>query len=175
MIFLNGKYIGKLDRREGEKTIDLPKSDVKDPVLEIFVEAMGHINFAQSLIDRKGITERVTLNGMTLMNWDVYNLPFDSKYIQKLKPGKADADRRGLFFNGEFNLNETADTYFDMSNYKKGVIYINGHNLGRFWEIGPQTRLYCPASWLKKGKNEVVIFDLHQTEAKTISGKKTLE
>lgn len=175
LIFLNGKYVGKVDRKEGENTIDLPKSDIKDPVLEIFVEAMGHINFAQTLIDRKGITDRVTLNGMTLMNWDVYNLPFDSKYIQKLKPGKPDAGRRGYFFKGEFNLNETADTFIDVSNYKKGVLYINGHNLGRFWDIGPQTRLYCPASWLNKGKNEVVVFDLHQTEAKTLSGKKTLE
>ncbi len=174
-VFLNGKYIGKLDRREAEKTIDLPKSDVKDPVLEIFVEAMGHINFAQYMIDRKGITERVTLNGMTLMNWEVYNLPFDSKYIAKLKKENADKDRRGYFFKGEFNLNETADTYIDMSQYKKGVLYVNGHNLGRYWEIGPQQRLYCPASFLKKGKNEIVVFDLHETEAKPVSGKKTIE
>jgi beta-galactosidase GanA len=175
LVFLNGKFVGKVDRKEGENSIDLPKSDVKDPVLEIFVEAMGHINFAQTLIDRKGITDRVTLNGMTLMNWDVYNLPFDSKYVEKLKPGKPDTERRGYFFKGEFNLNETADTFIDMSNYKKGVLYVNGHNLGRFWDIGPQKRLYCPAPWLKKGKNEVVVFDLHQTEAKTLSGKKTLE
>lgn len=175
LIFLNGKYIGKLDRREAEKTIDLPKSDVKDPVLEIFVEAMGHINFAQALIDRKGITDRVTLNGMTLMNWETYNLPFDTKYIQKIKQSNPDKDRRGLFFKGGFNLNETADTYFDMTGYNKGVLYVNGHNLGRFWDIGPQTRLYCPASYLKKGNNEIIIFDLHATEAKSISGKKTLE
>lgn len=175
LVFLNGKYVGKLDRREAEKTIDLPKSDVKDPVLEIFVEAMGHINFASAMIDRKGITERVTLNGMTLMNWDIYNLPFDSKYIAKLKQGKPDSDRRGYFFKGEFNLNVTADTYFDMSNYKKGVVYVNGHNLGRYWEIGPQKRLYCPASWLNKEKNEIVVFDLHQTEAQTINGKKSIE
>jgi len=74
-IFLNGKYVGKLDRREAEKTIELPKSDVKDPVLEIFVEGMGRTYFAQHMIDRKGITDRVTLNGMTLMNREVYNLP----------------------------------------------------------------------------------------------------
>ena len=175
LIFLNGKYIGKLDRREAEKTIDLPKSDVKDPVLEIFVEAMGHINFAQTLIDRKGITDRVTLNGMTLMNWEVYNLPFDSKYIQKIKQAVPDKDRRGYFFKGEFNLTETADTYIDMTGYNKGVLYVNGHNLGRYWDIGPQKRLYCPATYLKKGKNEVVVFDLHATEAKSLNGKKTLE
>ncbi len=174
-IFLNGKYIGKLDRREAEKTIDLPKSDVKDPVLEIFVEAMGHINFAQYLIDRKGITNRVTLNGMTLMNWETYNLPFDTKYIRQIKQAVPGKDRRGYFFKGEFNLNEIADSFIDMAGYKKGVLYVNGHNLGRYWDIGPQKRLYCPASYLKKGKNEVVVFDLHAEEVKPITGKKTLE
>lgn len=175
LVFLNGKYVGKLDRRLEENTIELPKSNVKDPVLEIFVEAMGHINFAQNLIDRKGITDRVTLNGMTLMNWETYNLPFDTKYIQKIKQAKPDNDRRGYFFKGEFNLNETADTFIDMTGYNKGVIYVNGHNLGRYWEIGPQKRLYCPAVYLKKGMNNVIIFDLHATEAKPLSGKKTIE
>ena len=60
-VFLNGVYIGKLDRREGINSIDIPASNVKNPVLEILVEAMGRINFAQYMIDRKGITDRVTL------------------------------------------------------------------------------------------------------------------
>ena len=174
-IFLNGKFVGKLDRREAEKTIELPKSDVKDPILEIFVEAMGRINYGQYLIDRKGITDRVTLNGMTLMNWAVYNLPFDSKYIRALKQSNISQDRRGFLFKGTFELSETADTYFDLSNYKKGVVFVNGNNLGRYWEIGPQKRLYCPAPWLRKGKNEMIIFDLLETEAKSVNGKKTLE
>ncbi|MFA7228545.1 MAG: beta-galactosidase, partial [Melioribacteraceae bacterium] len=174
-VFLNGKYVGKLDRREAEKTIDIPKSDVKDPVLEIFVEAMGRINFAQHLIDRKGITGRVTLNGMTLMNWEVYNLPFNSEYIGSLKQSEISPDRRGFFFKGSFDLSGTADTYIDMSNYKKGVVFVNGHNLGRYWEIGPQVRLYCPAPFLKKGKNEIIVFDLHSAEEKIIEGKRSLE
>ena len=62
-----------------------------------------------------------------------------------------------------------------MSNYSKGVVFVNGHSLGRYWNIGPQQRLYCPASWLKKGENEVIVLDLHQKEAAPISGKMTLE
>lgn len=68
-----------------------------------------------------------------------------------------------------------ADTYFDMTAYKKGMVWVNGHNLGRYWEIGPQKRLYCPASWLKKGENEVVIFDLLQTDAMPVKGEKLPE
>jgi beta-galactosidase GanA len=108
------------------------------------------------------------------MNWEVYNLPFDSKYIQSIKQSNIPPGRKGFFFKGSFELSETSDTFFDMGNFKKGVVYVNGNNLGRYWEIGPQTRLYCPAPWLKKGKNEIIVFDLHKTESKSIFGKKTL-
>jgi len=169
-IFLNGKYVGKLDRRLGEKTIDIPVSDVKNPVLEILVEGMGRINFADALIDRKGITDRVVLNGMTLMSWDVYGLPMTEKSVQELTASSDHATKPGQFFKGTFNLDKTGDTYIDMSAYKKGIVWVNGHNLGRYWEIGPQKRLYCPAPWLKKGVNEIVVFDLHQETEAAVSG-----
>lgn len=174
-VFLNGQYIGKIDRRLGESSIDLPKTDVKDPVLEILVEGMGRINFAQQLIDRKGITDRVTLNGMTLMNWEVFGLPMTEQYVQQLKATGGSEERPGQFLKGTFKLSRTADTYIDVSGLKKGVIWVNGHNLGRYWEIGPQKRLYCPAPWLKKGTNEIVVFDLHQTAPASVSGARTLE
>ena len=174
-VFLNGQYVGKIDRRLGEHSIELPKSDVKDPVLEILVEGMGRINFAQALIDRKGITDRVTLNGMTLMNWEVFGLPMKSEFVQQLQPAKSGEVKPGEFFKGTFTLNNTGDTYLDMTNFKKGMVWVNGHNLGRYWEIGPQKRLYCPAPWLKKGENEIVVLDQHQLEAATVKGEKTLE
>jgi beta-galactosidase len=174
-VFLNGSYIGYLDRREGKNSIDIPASTVKNPVLEILVEAMGRINFGQNLIDRKGITDRVTLEGMTLMNWKVYNIPMDRKYIYDLRSSGKVISRPGIFFRGTFFINRTGDTYFDMSNYTKGIIWVNGHNLGRYWNIGPQKRLYCPESWLFEGPNEILIFDLHDVEPKTILGRKTLE
>ena len=173
-VFLNGKFIGNLDRKEDIKSIRIPRADIKDPILELLVEGMGHINFAQHIIDRKGITDRVTLNGMTLMNWEIYKLPMNEVYISTLKPSN-NFSKEGIFFKSTFNLNEVADTYFDLSNYSKGVIWVNGHNLGRYWEIGPQKRLYCPACWLKKGENEIIVFDLHQTEAKNVKSFRTLE
>jgi beta-galactosidase len=173
-VFLNGNYIGKIDRRLGENSIEIPASDVKNPVLEILVEAMGRINFAQQIIDRKGITERVTLNGMTLMNWQIYNLPLDRKTIYDLRSSGKNLNRPGIIFKGSFMSMEKGDTFIDVSNFAKGIIWINGHNLGRYWNIGPQKRLYCPDSWLKEGLNEVIIFDLQQTEAKPIFGFKTL-
>lgn len=175
LIYLNGKFIDTIFRDGGKWTITLPKTDVKDPVLDILVEGMGHINFAQYMIDRKGITDRVTLNGMTLMDWEMYKLPMDAPPASSSGTlASTDATRPGYYFKGSFRIEEIADTYLDLSHFQKGVIWVNGHNLGRYWNTGPQFRFYCPASWLKKGDNEVVIFDLHHLKPETISGEKTL-
>jgi beta-galactosidase len=175
LVFLDGKFIDTIKRDGGKWTINIPKTDSKDPVLDILVEGMGHINFAQYMIDRKGITDRVTLNGMTLMDWDIFSLPMDEKFIGSLKPKYPEGFHDGIFFKGEFSLAKTGDTYFDMHNYFKGILYVNGHNLGRYWNIGPQYRLYCPASWLKKGKNEMVVFDLHLDKSATVSSSASME
>ncbi len=189
VVLVDGKPIGTLDRRLGEKTIELPAPTSPMPVLDILVEGMGHINFAQEMIDRKGITDRVTLSGMTLMNWQVYLLPLaDVTGAALAIPARvpmrqagapapaADADARpGQFFRGTFRLERPADTFIDMSEYRKGVVWVNGHNLGRYWDIGPQTRLYCPAPWLKAGENEVIVFDLHQTSPLPLRGAPTLK
>ena len=176
LVFLNNKFIDTVYRDGGNWTVDLPKTEVENPTLDILVEGMGHINFAQFMIDRKGITDRVTLNGMTLMNWEIFPLPMDTAFVTKAAQADRGMDfRNGMFFKGHFSLTETGDTYFDLHNYSKGMVYVNGHNLGRHWNIGPQQRLYCPAGWLKKGNNEIIVFDLLQTESKPISAFKTME
>jgi len=136
---------------------------------------MGHINFAQEMIDRKGITDRVTLSGMTLMNWEVFLLPLTESWVNSLPPDLADTPRPGVFFRGSFRIDTPADTYIDMTAYTKGVVWVNGHNLGRYWNIGPQQRLYCPAPWLKTGENAIVVFDLHKTAPSPLRGTSALE
>ncbi|MBO9153883.1 hypothetical protein ACFOTA_16810 [Chitinophaga sp. GCM10012297] len=99
----------------------------------------------------------------------------DETFAKDLQPSKAEAGKPGQFFAAKFNLEKTGDTFIDMSGFKKGVVWVNGHNLGRYWEIGPQKRLYCPASWLKTGENDIRVFDLHQTEAAAVSGYARME
>jgi beta-galactosidase len=175
LVFLNGQFIDTVYRDGGNWTVKLPKTDIAEPQLDILVESMGHINFGQYLIDRKGITDRVTLNGMTLMNWETYNLPLVVPIAAMNPPSAATPRDKGVFFKGSFSLGKTADTYFDLSGYKKGVVWINGHNLGRYWYVGPQQRLYCPASWLKQGTNEIVVLDLLQDRPATVTGVTSLE
>jgi hypothetical protein len=172
-VYLDGKFIGVLDRRLGIHSIELPKSENPNPVLDILVEGMGHINFAQEIIDRKGITDRATLEGMTLMNWQAYQFPLDSTWVSGLSH-TAPSDRKGAIFKATFSVAAPADTYLDMINYQKGYVWVNGHNLGRYWDIGPQKRLYCPGPWLKAGSNEVIVLDLLKNDPAPISGARTL-
>jgi len=174
MVYLDEKFIGSIDRRLNENSIILPKSESKEPVLEIMVEEMGHINFAEFMIDRKGITDRVVLNGMTLMNWEVFNFPLDEKWISSLKKTEITPEKHFIFFKGTFNMDKVADTYIDLSNYKKGYVWVNGKNLGRYWEIGPQKRLFCPVGWLRKGINEILVLDLQQKETALLWGARSL-
>ncbi|MBB3188716.1 glycoside hydrolase family 35 protein [Microbacter margulisiae] len=174
LVLLNGKLIDTIYRDGGHWTVKLPQDTARTLTLDILVEAMGRVNYGPYIIDRKGITERVMLNGITLMNWEVYNLPMDKNYIASLKHNAGDF-HDGVFFEGSFTLDKVADTYLDMSHYGKGLVWVNGHNLGRYWEIGPQKHLYCPANYLQKGLNKVVVLDLLQTKAYPIQGVRTLE
>lgn len=173
-VFLDGRCVGKLDRREGGNTLPPPKTGSAKPVLTILVEAMGRINFSQYMIDRKGITDRVTLNGTVLMNWCVYPLPLGEEFVKKLLAGKI-GERAGIFFGGTLELAQPAGTFLDLSAYQKGLVWVNGHNLGRYWSIGPRKRLYCPAVWLRRGRNQIVVLDPHQLQAAPVAGFPALE
>jgi hypothetical protein len=169
-VYVDGKFLGTLDRTKKINAIEIPKTDPPAQNLQILVEAMGRINFGPNMIDRKGITDRVTINSMTLMNWQVFNLPMDEGYLTNLKYENVSGQSRpGVFFEGNFDLEETGDTYLDMSKWGKGVVWVNGHNLGRYWNIGPQQRLFLPGVYLNKGKNKIIIFDMIKTLPATLS------
>ncbi|MEJ6982581.1 beta-galactosidase [Pedobacter sp. P351] len=174
-VFIDGKQIGKLDRRRGDNTVELPAftSDVR---LDILVEATGRVNYGKAIIDRKGITDKAELSdgkkSSELKNWLVYNFPVDYKFQSGRKFRTAGLNGPG-WRKGNFNLNKIGDTFLDMSTWGKGMVWVNGYNLGRFWKIGPQQTLYIPGAWLKKGKNELVILDLDQPSEASVSGLNT--
>ncbi len=174
-VFLDGEYLGNLDRREAVDTITIPETSSAKPVLELLVEGMGRINYGPDLHDRKGITGNVILDETTLDNWQIYNLPMDHKFIYDLRSSGKNINKPGLFFKGNFSLAYTGDTFIDIANYKKGIVWVNGHNLGRYWGIGPQKRLFCPASFIRPGMNEIIILDLHLTQPKPVAGMPTME
>ncbi len=174
-VFLGNKYIGSLDRRMGDKEIVLPPCS-KGTKLVLFVEAMGRINFGRAIKDFKGIVGDVTLSmnldgndfSCNLLNWETYLIPdtyenYINKNYQPLNES-AIRDSQGQripgFYKGSFELKKVGDTFLNFEHFGKGLVYVNGKGIGRIWEIGPQQTLYVPGCWLKKGENEVIVFDV---------------
>lgn len=173
-VFVNGDYIGKIDRVKNEKSLMLPPVK-KGDALVILVEAMGRINFGRAIKDYKGITRDVTIqadidgNEVTwnLKDWLIQATADDYDAIKKaMAQGHKDVKRRetitskGGYFRGKFTLKKPGDTFINTEAFGKGQVWVNGHAIGRFWNIGPQQTLYVPGCWLKKGDNEVIVLDI---------------
>jgi beta-galactosidase len=171
IVYINGKRVGALDRRlkQDSLQVNLPKGKVR---LDILVENLGRVNFGPYLLkNKKGITDKVQLAGKELKSWKMYSLPFSTTDGFALKQSKLSGDAP-VIKKGTFDLKQVADTYLDMRNWGKGIVWVNGHNLGRYWYVGPQQTIYLPAEWLKRTDNEVVVLELikpEQSILKTLS------
>ena len=187
-VFVDGQRIGVLDRRANAAKIPLP-ARAKEAQLDILVEPMGRVNFGAEMLDSKGLLAPVKLDGAELKDWRIFNLPLDDKMVGglKFKPaplfayngivsGYADAYANFLkslspaFWREEFTLEKAGDTFLDLRGWGKGVVWVNGRCLGRFWNIGPSQTAYAPGCWLRAGKNEIVILDYVGPEHADIAG-----
>ena len=172
-VYANGKLLGRLDRRRGENSLKLPAL-AAGTRLDILVEAMGRVNFDKAIHDRKGITEKVELlkEGSTeeLKSWQVYSFPVDYPFVKDKKYAAGKKVDGPAYYRATFNLEEAGDVFLDMQTWGKGMVWVNGKAMGRFWEIGPQQTLFMPGCWLKKGENEIIVLDLLGPEKATITG-----
>ena len=160
-VFVDGVRIGFTDRRSRNFKVRLP-ARAQEATLDIFVEAMGRVNFGAEVLDRKGIHGPVTLGGQVLTGWQIYNLPLDDRMLAGLKytPDTGTKTAGPAFYRAVVKVGQPGDCFLDMRPWGKGFAWVNGHNLGRYWDIGPQQTMYVPGPWLKPGDNEVVILDL---------------
>lgn len=174
-VFADGKLLARLDRRRGEFALQLPVLK-KGTRIDILVEAMGRVNFDESIHDRKGITEKVELvrgkQSAKLKNWTVYSFPVDYSFVQDKRYKNGTAQTMPAYYRTTFRLDKVGDTFLDMSTWGKGMVWVNGLAIGRFWEIGPQQTLFMPGCWLKEGENEVIVLDLKGPEKASIRGLK---
>lgn len=167
-VYVDRKLVGVVDRRL--KQVGLPVTlGAGRHTLDVLVENTGRINYGPHLADgRAGLVDPVLLDGKALHGWQVYPLPMTSPdaihgWTRQPVAGPA-------FHRGRFTLTSLADTFLDMSAFGKGFAWVNGHNLGRIWDIGPQRSLYLPAPWLKQGDNTVVVFDLKTPSQAVVRG-----
>lgn len=169
-IYLNGIYCGTLHRNDEAAVLHGEGWMMEGGTLDILVENQGRINFGYKLDkgDRKGILESVVLRhwaSQTLYNWDVYTLPMEG--LERLNYGDAGKDSP-VFYKGTFKAAEKKDCFVHPDNFTKGFIVVNGFNLGRYWEIGPQRSLYLPGSILRD-ENEIIVFAEKPTDDPVIS------
>lgn len=183
-VFVDGQYVGKIDRVLGEKSITL-KSVKAGAQLDILVEAMGRINFGRAIKDFKGITNGALLQAQMgghdvtfdLKNWTISLLPddYDTALRALAAPKTASLQSKAGYYRGHFTLKKVGDTFLNFETWGKGQVYVNGHAMGRIWSIGPQQTLYVPGCWLKKGQNEVVVLDVVGPRETTVWGQTTPE
>jgi beta-galactosidase len=172
-VFVDGKRVGTMDRRSRKFSVSLPRRNAS-ATLDVLVEAMGRVNFGAEVHDRKGLNAPVKIsNGkdqaVELASWEVYTLPLDDAMRGRLNFGSPSLGEPA-FWRASVKVDEPQDTFLDMRSWSKGFVWVNGHNLGRFWNIGPQQTMYLPGPWLKRGENEIVILDLFGPEKPFVSG-----
>lgn len=170
-VYLDGTLVGTLDRHYNQTTVNLTSD--KPARLDILVENTGRLNSTKWMRHEwKGI-QSATLAGQPLTGWQIYSLPMEK--LPTLKPAGdrvAELGAHPHFAGGGFHLDAAGDSFLDVSALGKGVLWLNGRCLGRFWNIGPQQTLYVPGPWLRKGENEVVVFELFAaTQAPKLFGR----
>jgi beta-galactosidase len=170
LVYVNDSLVGTLDRRLGQDRMPV-RVPAGGATLDILMENMGRINFTKALRDeRKGITHAVTLGGRELTGWTVFPLPMTSLDDISFSDAPPPKPNGPAFYRGSFTVDRVGDTFLDLRGWGKGTVWVNGHQLGRFWKIGPQQTLYLPGPWLRRGTNEVVVFDLDVPGRRTLSG-----
>nr|WP_317449925.1 beta-galactosidase [uncultured Sellimonas sp.] len=167
ILFADGKQVDIRNDYEMNKTTGFELAD-EQGTLDILMENMGRVNYGPEIeLQKKGITHGVLVNGSFHMGWDMYSLPLED--ISKVDFSRGYGEGMPAFYRFAFKAEETADTFLDVTGFGKGCVFVNGKNIGRFWEAGPQKRLYIPGPLLKEGENEIILFETDGKAVDTIS------
>ncbi len=160
-VFLDGALVGVLERElhQDSLPLSLPAGGAQ---LDLLVENMGRVNYGPNLLDRKGITQGVLLGQQTLFDWEIYPLPLDD--FSRVPFGPAAPATGPALFRGAFEVAAPLDAYLALPGWTKGLAWVNGVCLGRYWQRGPQQTLYIPAPYLRPGQNELVLLELHSAQ-----------
>ncbi|XP_003642647.4 beta-galactosidase-1-like protein 2 isoform X1 [Gallus gallus] len=162
-VFVNTMYVGELDYNTVE--LSLPEGQGFRQ-LRLLVENRGRVNYGLALNEqRKGLIGDIFLNKTPLRNFKIYSLEMKPDFLKSLRhtagwSAVPDYFVGPAFFRGRLWIeHQPQDTFLKLQGWEKGVVFVNGHNLGRYWKIGPQETLYLPGPWLQKGSNEIIIFE----------------
>lgn len=153
-IYINNELIGIVYIND---SLEIDITAKKGDILTVLCENMGRANFGPKMMRKKGIAGRCLLDGKIHFNWEVYPLWMNN--LEKVEYSSEMPTEKSVFLKGKFNIDKPGDTFIKLDNFTKGFVTVNGFNLGRYWEIGPQQTLYLPASLLNEGENEIIVFE----------------
>lgn len=159
-VYVNDRYLATQYQTEIGKDLLIAGDEKNSVNLKILLENMGRVNYGHKLLadsQRKGIRTGVCVDLHFHLQWKQY--PLELQDLSRLDFSKEWQENAPAFYRFDFRLDCVYDTYIDMMGYGKGAVFINGHNLGRFWEVGPTTSLYVPHGFLKEGDNTIIVFE----------------
>ena len=164
-VYVNGEFAGVYYRNDEKPALELavPPEGMD---LAILVENMGRTNYGYNMLEWKGVTGGVRLGQAFVYGWENCPLPLEDLRGVRFTEGTPAFRGLPLLMQGEFEISgEPADTFVKLPGFKKGLIYVNGRLLSRYWEAGPQRSAYLPAPWLKRGVNEITVLELEGFDA----------
>lgn len=159
-LFVDGKWVATQYQTEIGEDIFYQGEKKALSRFDILIENMGRVNYGHKFLadtQRKGIRTGICKDLHFMLNWEHYPLPLDNP--EKIDFSKGWTEGQPAFYAYDFEVKEPKDTYLELSEFGKGVAYVNGRNLGRFWNVGPTLSLYIPHSYLKEGANRIIIFE----------------
>uniref|UniRef100_A0A3Q3KHW7 Beta-galactosidase n=1 Tax=Mastacembelus armatus TaxID=205130 RepID=A0A3Q3KHW7_9TELE len=170
LVFVDRHFVGAVDYRIQE--LALPDGKGKR-TLSLLVENCGRVNYGNTLDEqRKGLVGDIELNKRLLRDFIIHSLAMKPGFVNRLENSGHWMSLRQRpsfpgFFQARFYVNSyPKDTFIKLPGWTKGVVFINGKNLGRYWSIGPQQTLYVPGPWLRRGDNQVIVFEEQETDGK---------
>lgn len=173
LIYFNGIYRGTVDRNDEKQYIEIDGWMNEGGTLDLLVDNMGRVNFGPDLCcgDRKGLLDYVFVSQedgprQLLTNWEVFTLPMEN--LSQLDFSDGLESQNPAFYKGCFSSPQQKDCFIHPKGFTKGFIVLNGFNLGRYWNIGPQQSLYLPASLLMD-ENEIIVFDEQPSKNPTVT------
>ncbi|MBF0818268.1 glycoside hydrolase family 35 protein [Streptococcus acidominimus] len=158
-VFIDGQKIATQYQEEIGEEIHFQQADT-EAELGILVENMGRVNYGHKLTaptQYKGLGRGVIADLHFIGQWDMYPLPLDR--LEELAFTEEWDEEQPAFYRYHITIEHCQDTYLDMTGFGKGVVFVNQQNIGRFWERGPLLSLYIPKGYLKKGENEIIVFE----------------
>ncbi|SOE15834.1 beta-galactosidase [Streptomyces sp. 2323.1] len=160
LVFSDGKRIGTFDRNQPDHSVDVTVAGASS-TLDLLVDPTGRINFGDGLNDPKGISGKVLLDEQELHDWEIRRLPLDN--LSALKFTSEDTPTGPAFHRARIHVDTPADGFLAFPGWDKGMVWLNGFALGRYWSLGPQITLYAPSHLWRKGRNELVVLEMERT------------